>query len=178
MRAILGGLNFQNLDDVSEFKGRNTTTEMLAGLVADRLWVTIPLALIAIALVLSAVFLPMAFFGGSTGVIYRQFSITIVSAMVLSIAVALIWQQLLKQDGILSAIVSTILRVDPPDWLQQPQLALIALCIIIVWSSMGLNIVIFLAGLESIDQSVIDWEAMKLLPKKSSEDARAIGSGA
>jgi multidrug efflux pump len=47
-------------------------------------------ALIGIALVLSAVFLPMAFFGGSTGVIYRQFSITIVSAMALSILVALI----------------------------------------------------------------------------------------
>ncbi len=47
-------------------------------------------ALIGIALVLSAVFLPMAFFGGSTGVIYRQFSVTIVSAMVLSITVALI----------------------------------------------------------------------------------------
>ncbi|UNU42741.1 efflux RND transporter permease subunit [Sphingopyxis sp. YF1] len=47
-------------------------------------------ALIAIALVLSAVFLPMAFFGGSTGVIYRQFSITVISAMVLSVLVALI----------------------------------------------------------------------------------------
>ncbi|WP_033074452.1 efflux RND transporter permease subunit [Sphingopyxis sp. MWB1] len=47
-------------------------------------------ALIAIGLVLSAVFLPMAFFGGSTGVIYRQFSITIVSAMGLSVLVALI----------------------------------------------------------------------------------------
>jgi len=47
-------------------------------------------ALIGIGLVLSAVFLPMAFFGGSTGVIYRQFSITIVSAMVLSVLVALI----------------------------------------------------------------------------------------
>jgi multidrug efflux pump len=50
----------------------------------------IQVALIAIALVLSAVFLPMAFFGGSTGVIYRQFSVTIVSAMVLSVLVALI----------------------------------------------------------------------------------------
>ena len=50
----------------------------------------ITVALIAIALVLSAVFLPMAFFGGSTGVIYRQFSVTIVAAMVLSVAVALI----------------------------------------------------------------------------------------
>lgn len=46
-------------------------------------------ALIGIALVLSAVFIPMAFFGGSTGVIYRQFSITIVSAMILSVIVAL-----------------------------------------------------------------------------------------
>lgn len=46
-------------------------------------------ALIGIAMVLSAVFVPMAFFGGSTGVIYRQFSITIVSAMVLSVIVAL-----------------------------------------------------------------------------------------
>lgn len=46
-------------------------------------------ALVGITLVLSAVFIPMAFFGGSTGVIYRQFSITIVSAMVLSVIVAL-----------------------------------------------------------------------------------------
>jgi multidrug efflux pump len=47
-------------------------------------------ALVGIALVLSAVFLPMAFFGGSTGVIYRQFSVTIISAMSLSVLVALI----------------------------------------------------------------------------------------
>jgi hydrophobe/amphiphile efflux-1 (HAE1) family protein len=48
-------------------------------------------ALVGIALVLSAVFLPMAFFSGSTGVIYRQFSITIISAMSLSVLVALIF---------------------------------------------------------------------------------------
>jgi len=58
-------------------------------------------ALIAIGLVLSAVFLPMAFFGGSTGVIYRQFSITIVSAMALSVFVALILSP---------ALTSTLLR--------------------------------------------------------------------
>ncbi len=48
-------------------------------------------ALVGIALVLSAVLLPMAFFDGSTGVIYKQFSITIVSAMALSVVVALIF---------------------------------------------------------------------------------------
>ena len=47
-------------------------------------------ALVGVALVLSAVFVPMAFFGGSAGAIYRQFSITIVSAMALSVVVALV----------------------------------------------------------------------------------------
>ncbi|WP_321390346.1 efflux RND transporter permease subunit [uncultured Desulfuromusa sp.] len=47
-------------------------------------------ALVGIAMVLSAVFVPMAFFSGSTGAIYRQFSITIVSAMALSVLVALV----------------------------------------------------------------------------------------
>ncbi len=58
-------------------------------------------ALVGIALVLSAVFIPMAFFGGSTGVIYRQFSITIVSAMVLSVIVAMV---------LTPALCSTILK--------------------------------------------------------------------
>jgi hydrophobe/amphiphile efflux-1 (HAE1) family protein len=62
-------------------------------------------ALIGIGLVLSAVFLPMAFFGGSTGVIYRQFSITIVSAMVLSVMVALI---------LTPALCATILKPHDP----------------------------------------------------------------
>jgi multidrug efflux pump len=58
-------------------------------------------ALVGIALVLSAVFVPMAFFSGSTGVIYRQFSITIVSAMALSVIVALVFTP---------ALCSTILK--------------------------------------------------------------------
>jgi multidrug efflux pump len=63
-------------------------------------------ALIGIALVLSAVFLPMSFFGGSTGVIYRQFSVTIVSAMVLSVTVALI---------LTPALCATLLKPINPD---------------------------------------------------------------
>ena len=62
-------------------------------------------ALVAIALVLAAVFVPMAFFGGSIGVIYRQFSITLVSAMFLSVLVALI---------LTPALCATILKPLPP----------------------------------------------------------------
>ncbi|MFY8095002.1 MAG: efflux RND transporter permease subunit [Niveispirillum sp.] len=61
-------------------------------------------ALVGIGLVLSAVFVPMAFFPGSTGVIYRQFSITIVSAMALSVLVALV---------LTPALCATLLK--PPD---------------------------------------------------------------
>ena len=62
-------------------------------------------ALIGIATVLSAVLLPMAFFGGSTGVIYRQFSITIISSMLLSVFVALVLSPV---------ICATLLRpIDP-----------------------------------------------------------------
>ena len=63
-------------------------------------------ALIGIGLVLTAVFLPMAFFGGSTGVIYRQFSVTIVSAMSLSIMVALV---------LTPSLCATLLKPIPKD---------------------------------------------------------------
>lgn len=62
-------------------------------------------ALVGIAMVLSAVFVPMAFFGGSTGVIYRQFSITIVSAMLLSVVVAIV---------LTPALCATILKPHNP----------------------------------------------------------------
>jgi len=63
-------------------------------------------ALIGIGLVLSAVFLPMAFFGGSTGVIYRQFSITVATAMALSVIIAIIFTP---------ALCATILKPHKPD---------------------------------------------------------------
>jgi multidrug efflux pump len=62
-------------------------------------------ALIGIGLVLAAVFVPMAFFGGSVGVIYRQFSVTLVSAITLSVLVALI---------LTPALCATILKPLPP----------------------------------------------------------------
>ncbi|WP_435337366.1 efflux RND transporter permease subunit [Acinetobacter sp. LH3_13] len=63
-------------------------------------------ALIGITSVLSAVFVPMAFFGGTTGVIYRQFSITLVTAMVLSLLVALTFTP---------ALCATILKQHDPN---------------------------------------------------------------
>ena len=61
-------------------------------------------ALIGVALVLTAVFIPMAFFGGSVGVIYRQFAVTIASAMILSVLVAIV---------LTPALCATILKPVP-----------------------------------------------------------------
>ena len=67
-------------------------------------------ALVGIGLVLSAVFVPMAFFGGSAGIIYRQFAVTIVIAMGLSVLVALIFTP---------ALCATILKAPKPGELHE-----------------------------------------------------------
>jgi hydrophobe/amphiphile efflux-1 (HAE1) family protein len=79
--AIVVVENVQRLMDEEKLSPREATRKSMDQITS---------ALIGIALVLSAVFLPMAFFGGSAGVIYRQFSITMVSAMLLSVFVALV----------------------------------------------------------------------------------------
>lgn len=76
--------------------------------------------------------------------------------MTSTVAVAMIWQQMFRADGVLSTTISKVFGVTPPDWLQDPRLALIAVCIVTIWSSLGLNVIIFLAGLQNISPSVIE----------------------
>jgi len=73
-----------------------------------------------------------------------------------TVAVAMIWQQMFRADGVMSATISKVFGIAPPDWLGDPRLALIAVCIVTIWSSLGLNVVIFLAGLQNISPAVIE----------------------
>jgi multiple sugar transport system permease protein len=70
--------------------------------------------------------------------------------------VTMIWQQMLRSDGVVSDLVSKTFGIAPPDWLGDPKLALISVCIVSIWASMGLNVIIFLAGLQNISASVIE----------------------
>ena len=79
--AIVVVENVERVMEEEDLSPRDATIKSMA---------EIQTALIGIAMVLSAVFMPMAFFGGSVGVIYRQFAITIISSMILSVLVALI----------------------------------------------------------------------------------------
>ena len=73
-----------------------------------------------------------------------------------TVAVAMIWQQMFRSDGVLSTAISKVFGIAPPDWLGDPKLALLAVCIVTIWSSLGLNVIIFLAGLQNISPSVIE----------------------
>ncbi|WP_309064839.1 carbohydrate ABC transporter permease [Microbacterium sp.] len=73
-----------------------------------------------------------------------------------TVAIAMIWQQMFRVDGVLSTAIANTFGIEPPNWLQDPRLALLAVCIVTVWSSLGLNVVIFLAGLQNISPSVIE----------------------
>ena len=76
--------------------------------------------------------------------------------MTSTVAVAMIWQQMLRKDGLLSGVIATVFGIDPPDWLGDPRLALISVCLVTIWSALGLNVIIYLAGLQNISPSVIE----------------------
>lgn len=73
-----------------------------------------------------------------------------------SVAVALIWQQLLRGDGWISTAISKIFHIPPPQWLDDPRFALLAVCAITIWAALGLNVVIFQAGLQNISPAVLE----------------------
>ncbi|WP_198684027.1 carbohydrate ABC transporter permease [Brachybacterium sp. YJGR34] len=72
------------------------------------------------------------------------------------VAIALIWQQMLRPDGAFSSLIARVLGVVPPDWLANPYTALAAVCLVTIWASVGLNTVIFMAGLQNISPSVLE----------------------
>lgn len=115
-------------------------------------------------LVIAVVTVPVGLFLAILGAVllnrirFRAFYLVLMFAPVVTsaVAIALIWQQLLRQDGVISGTLSRLLGIDGIDWLGRPWLALLSVCLVTVWSSVGLNIVIFMAGLQSIPPSVTE----------------------
>lgn len=113
-------------------------------------------------LLLAAVTVPVGLFLAIIGAVVlnkikgRAFFLVLMFAPVVTsaVAIALIWQQLLRQDGVISTALSHLLHIEPINWLGHPWLALASVCLVTIWSSVGLNIVIFMAGLQSIPPSV------------------------
>lgn len=74
-----------------------------------------------------------------------------------SVAVAVCWGYLLGgQDGVVNSLLHSVLGVTPPDWLADTRTVLIAIAGVTIWWTVGLNIVIFLAGLQSLPRNVLE----------------------
>jgi multiple sugar transport system permease protein len=71
-----------------------------------------------------------------------------------SVAVAVVWQFLLGSDGVVDGALKAVGWDQPPQWLADPRFALLAVCIVTIWSSLGLNVIICLAGLQNIPSTV------------------------
>jgi multiple sugar transport system permease protein len=89
---------------------------------------------------------------GRTGYLLLYFA----PVMTSSIAVSLVWQQILRADGPLNEAFTKVFDIPGPDWLGDPRFVLLAVSIVTIWSSMGLNVIIFLAGLQGINPNVLE----------------------
>ncbi|MCU6481347.1 multiple sugar transport system permease protein [Arthrobacter silviterrae] len=89
---------------------------------------------------------------GRTGYLLLYFA----PVMTSSIAISLVWQQILRADGPLNQAFSKVFGIPGPDWLGDPHFVLAAVSIVTIWSSLGLNVIIFLAGLQGINPHVLE----------------------
>ncbi|WP_431278417.1 carbohydrate ABC transporter permease [Leifsonia poae] len=152
---VLAFAQWDGLNDLSWVGFDNFRTELADPLLGRSIINTLLIALITVPVGLGlAVVIAVALEKLKTRTLY----LVLVFAPVVtsSVAVAMIWQQLFRKDGVLSGFIHDVFHVPAPDWLGDPHLALIAVCIVSIWSSLGLNVIIFLAGLQNISPSVIE----------------------
>ena len=152
---VLAFAHWDGLNDLSWVGFDNFKTELTDPLFGRSILNTLLIALITVPIGLGlAVVLAVALERLKTRTLYLiLFFAPVVTS---TVAVAMIWQQMLRVDGVLSETIAKVFGIAPPDWLGDPSLALLAVCIVSIWSSLGLNVIIFLAGLQNISPSVIE----------------------
>ncbi|MEO7146442.1 MAG: sugar ABC transporter permease [Terrimesophilobacter sp.] len=152
---VLSFAEWDGLNPLSWVGFDNFKSEMVDPLLWRAILNTLLIALITVPIGLAlAVILAVALEKLKTRTLY----LVLIFAPVVtsSVAVAMIWQQLFRKDGVVSSTIADIFHVPAPDWLGDPSLALLAVCIVTIWSSVGLNVIIFLAGLQNISPSVVE----------------------
>ena len=152
---VLAFAEWDGLTDLTWVGFKNFTDQLADPLLHKSIINTLLLALITVPIGLGlAVVIAVALEKLKTRTLYLiLFFAPVVTS---TVAVAMIWQQMFRSDGVFSATIGKIFGITPPDWLGDPKLALIAVAIVSIWSSLGLNVIIFLAGLQNISPSVIE----------------------
>lgn len=142
-KSWIGFDNFSQLLHDGSFGRSVLNTTMLAVL-------TVPVGLF-IALLLA---LALRAIKGRT--IYRV--VYFLPVVTSSVAVGVIWQVILASGGtgVLNGTVQKLFGITPPDWLTSTTWVIVAIAVVTIWSSVGLNVVIFLAGLSTIPPNVLE----------------------
>ncbi|MEU1388306.1 MULTISPECIES: sugar ABC transporter permease [unclassified Nonomuraea] len=155
--VVLAFMNWDGLGEKSWAGLSNFAGQLTDPLFGRAVWNTIKLALLTVpfGLVL-AVLIAVALNSIKGSNIYRV--VYFMPVVTSSVAVALMWQVILAGDenGVLNTSLRRWFGVGGPDWLLDPGWVIVAIAVVTIWSSLGLNVVIFLAGLQTIPPQVVE----------------------
>jgi multiple sugar transport system permease protein len=155
--VVLAFMNWDGLGEKSWAGFANFADQLTDPQFGRAVWNTIKLALLTVPFGLAfALLIAVALNNIKGSNIYRVvYFMPIVTS---SVAVALMWQVILAGDenGVLNTSLKNWFGVSGPDWLLDPGWVIVAIAVVTIWSSLGLNVVIFLAGLQTIAPQVME----------------------
>ncbi|MER6506692.1 sugar ABC transporter permease [Nonomuraea sp. NPDC001636] len=155
--VVLAFMNWDGLGEKSWAGLSNFAAQLTDPLFGRAVWNTVKLALLTVPFGLAlAVLIAVALNSIKGSNVYRV--VYFMPVVTSSVAVALMWQVILAGDenGVLNTSLQRWFGVSGPDWLLDPGWVVVAIAVVTIWSSLGLNVVIFMAGLQTIPPQVVE----------------------
>ncbi|MEU8319903.1 sugar ABC transporter permease [Nonomuraea sp. NPDC048881] len=155
--VVLAFMNWDGLGEKSWAGLSNFAAQLTDPLFGRAVWNTVKLALLTVPFGLAlAVLIAVALNSIKGSNVYRV--VYFMPVVTSSVAVALMWQVILAGDenGVLNTSLRSWFGVSGPDWLLDPGWVIVAIAVVTIWSSLGLNVVIFMAGLQTIPPQVVE----------------------
>ncbi|MFI6598161.1 carbohydrate ABC transporter permease [Nonomuraea sp. NPDC050536] len=154
---VLAFMQWGGIDQPKWVGFDNFAAQLTDPLFGRAVWNTVKIALITVPVGLAlAVLIAVALNNLKGSNVYRV--LYFMPVVTSSVAVALIWQVILADDenGVLNTSLKRWLGLTGPDWLGSPQWVILSIAVVTIWSSLGLNVVIFMAGLQTISPTVFE----------------------
>ncbi|MFI6919858.1 carbohydrate ABC transporter permease [Nonomuraea spiralis] len=155
--VVLAFMNWDGLGEKSWAGLSNFADQLTDPLFGRAVWNTIKLAFLTVPFGLAlAVLIAVALNNIKGSNFYRV--VYFMPVVTSSVAVALMWQVILAGDenGVLNTSLRNWFGIGGPDWLLSPSWVIVAIAVVTIWSSLGLNVVIFMAGLQTIPPQVVE----------------------
>lgn len=155
--VVLAFTQWGGIDEQKWVGFDNFAAQLSDPMFGQAVWNTIKIALITVPVGLSlSVLIAVALNNIKGSNFYRV--LYFMPVVTSSVAVALIWQVILANDenGVLNTSLRKWFGITAPDWLGSPQWVIVSIAIVTIWSSLGLNVVIFMAGLQTIPPQVFE----------------------